>query len=59
MQINKQLLTELISNTLRSQNNEFEKGSIMDAVITAEGNRQILLEPLPERTINFCIVFLT
>ena len=30
----------------------------MDDVVRAEGNRQILLEPLPERNIEFCIILL-
>jgi hypothetical protein len=47
VQIEKTVLREIFAKTLRNGKRWFAEGSLIDGVATAEGNRQILLEPLP------------
>jgi hypothetical protein len=58
LQVDKTVLREIFAETLRLEKRWFAKGSLIDAVVTAERNRQILLEPLPERSISFCVILL-
>ena len=48
----------MFAKTLKREKDMFAKGSLMSEIVRAEGNRQILIEPLPERTIEFCIILL-
>ena len=58
IQVDKKVLKEMFAKTLKREKDMFAKGSLMSEIVRAEGNRQILIEPLPERTIEFCIILL-